>query len=105
MTDTDNIYELNYKMNPTSINKSNLVSKFNAISEKSEIEHNNQSKSKENFPILNIEVISSNFEPKGLILKINPYGYNQSLRKANDGITVFGYEENPDPTNVRNFFF
>ena len=106
MTDTDNIYEINpLQMNPASFNKSNLESKFKEISEKPEIDHNNQSKINENSPILNIEVISSNFEPKGLILKINPLGYNKSLRQANDGITYFGYEENPDPTNVRNFFF
>ena len=34
-----------------------------------------------NYKILNIEIISSCFEPKGLILKINPYGYENSLRK------------------------
>ena len=105
MTDTDNMYELNaYKLLPSSINKSNLNSKFKEISEKPEIDHNNQSKLNENSPILNIEVISSNFEPKGLILKINPLGYNKSLRQANDGITYFGFEENPDPANVRIFF-
>ena len=46
--------------------------------------------------ILNIELISSCFEPQGLILKINPYGYEKSLRKENDGITYFGYEEQKD---------
>ena len=109
MTDTDNMYELNaYKLLPSSINKSNLNSKFKEISEKPEIDNidnfynNDKSQINENSPILNIEVISSNFEPKGLILKINPFGYNQSLRQANDGITYFGYEENPDPANVRN---
>ena len=43
--------------------------------------------------ILNIELISSCFEPKGLILKIGPQGYEKSLRKEKDGITYFGYEE------------
>ena len=49
-----------------------------------------------NAKTLNIEIISSIFEPKGLILKINPYGYEKSLRHSKDGITYFGYEENID---------
>ena len=58
------------------------ISKINEVSQKSQI--------------LNIELISSCFEPKGLILKINPYGYEKSLRNQNDGITYFGYEEQQD---------
>ena len=61
------------------------ISKINEVSKKSQI--------------LNIELISSCFEPKGLILKINPYGYENSLRKEKDGFTYFGYEEQQD--NVR----
>ena len=45
-------------------------------------------------------MISSCFEPKGLILKIGPHGYEKSLRKEKDGITYFGYEETQDNTNV-----
>ena len=41
------------------------ISKINEVSEKSRI--------------LNIELISSCFEPKGLILKIGPYGYENSI--------------------------
>ena len=51
---------------------------------------------------MNIELISSCFEPKGLILKISPFGYEKSLRKENDGITYFGYEEQQD--NVRIYY-
>ena len=69
------------------IDKNNFdnLSKINEVSKKSKI--------------LNIELISSCFEPKGLILKISPFGYEKSLRKENDGITYFGYEEQQD--NVR----
>ena len=66
-------------------NNSNKLLKINEVSN--------------NYKILNIEIISSCFEPKGLILKINPYGYEKSLRNQNDGITYFGYEEQQD--NVR----
>lgn len=45
---------------------------------------------------LNIEVISSSYEPKGLLLKISPLGYENSKRKIKDGITYFGYEENEE---------
>ena len=50
--------------------------------------------------ILNIELISSCFEPKGLILNIGPYGYENSLRKEKDGVTYFGYEEQLDMQKV-----
>ena len=63
------------------ITKNNFdnLSKISEISKKSKI--------------LYLEIISSCFEPKGLKLKINPYGYENSLRKENDGVTYFGYEE------------
>ena len=51
--------------------------------------------------ILNIELISSCFQPKGLILKINPYGYENSLRKENDGLTYFGYEEQQENVRIK----
>ena len=55
--------------------------------------------------ILNIELISSCFEPKGLILKIGPQGYEKSLRKEKDGITYFGYEEEiTENKEVFNYF-
>ena len=53
-----------------------------------------------NYKILNIEIISSCFEPKGLILKINPFGYEKSLRKKKDGFTYFGYEEQVENVNI-----
>ena len=61
------------------------ISKINEVSKKSKILH--------------IELISSCFEPKGLILKIGPYGYENSLRNEKDGITYFGYEEQLDNVN------
>ena len=70
------------------VGNSNNFGNISKINEVSKIAH-----------ILNIELISSCFEPKGLILKISPYGYDKSLRKENDGITYFGYEEQKD--NVR----
>ena len=55
--------------------------------------------------ILNVELISSCFEPKGLILKIGPHGYENSLRKEKDGITYFGYEEEiTENKEVFNYF-
>ena len=33
-------------------------------------------------------------------LKINPYGYENSLRKENDGVTYFGYEEQSENVNI-----
>ena len=42
--------------------------------------------------ILNLEIITSSYISKGTILKITSEGYQQSLRKAKDSITYFGYE-------------
>ena len=42
--------------------------------------------------ILILEIITSSYILKGTILKITSEGYQQSLRKAKDGITYFGYE-------------
>lgn len=70
------------------IDKNNFdnLSKISEISKKSKI--------------LYLEIISSCFEPKGLKLKINPYGYENSLRKENDGVTYFGYEEHLENVNI-----
>ena len=66
--------------------------------------HNNINYSKK-CKILNVELISSCFEPKGLILKIGPHGYENSLRKEKDGITYFGYEEEiTENKEVFNYF-
>ena len=67
----------------------NNISKINKVSKKCKI--------------LNIELISSLFEPKGLILKIGPFGWDKSVRKEKDGITYFGYEELEDKQNVFNY--
>ena len=77
-------------MNMNNINTFDNISKINDVSKKCKI--------------LNIELISSLFEPKGLILKIGPLGYEKSLREEKDGITYFGYEEQQDKEKVNNFF-
>ena len=77
-------------MNINNINTFDNISKINDVSKKCKI--------------LNIELISSLFEPKGLILKIGPLGYEKSLREEKDGITYFGYEEQQDKEKVNNFF-
>ena len=56
-----------------------------------------------NFVASIIELISSLFEPKGLILKIGPFGCEKSLRKEKDGITYFGYEELEEKQKVFNY--
>ena len=75
--------------------KDDLNNNFDNISKINEISKNSK--------ILNIELISSCFEPKGLILKIGPYVYEKSLRKERDGITYFGYEEQFDKNKVINY--
>ena len=70
------------------IDKNNMVN----ISKINEVSKNSKN--------LNIELISSCFEPKGLILKITPFGYEKSLRKETDGITYFGYEEQQDNVSI-----
>ena len=45
--------------------------------------------------ILSIEIITSTYITKGTIIKLTKNGYMQGLRQANDGTTVFGYQE-PD---------
>ena len=97
-------------MENINIGKENLSETFNKIEKEKEKENNNNINNFDNISkineiskkckILNIELISSCFEPKGLILKIGPHGYEKSLRKEKDGITYFGYEETQDNTNV-----
>ena len=93
--------ELNkFKLENIKLGKENLAEAFEKVDK-----HNFDNISKinevsKNSPILNIELMSSCFEPKGLILKINPYGYENSLRRENDGITYFGYEEQQDNVNI-----
>ena len=107
MTETANLENLNKaKIENLKLERSNLSEIFENI-DKNNKNFENVSKIDEvskNAKILNIELISSYFEPKGLILRITPYGYEKSLRKENDGITYFGYEENQED-NVSQFFF
>lgn len=102
MTDSENLDEIkHFKIENINLGKENLVNSIEKINYKAEenISKINEVSKKAN--ILNIEVISSSFEPKGLILKITPYGYEKSRRQANDGITYFGYIEHEDISNVR----
>jgi len=78
-------------------NNINNLKTFDNISKINEVSKNSK--------ILNIELISSLFEPKGLILKIGPLGYEKSLREEKDGITYFGYEELQDTEKVFNYIF
>ena len=94
-------------MDNINLGKENLSKAFNKIENENINNFNNLSKinevSKES-KILNIELISSCFEPKGLILKIGPLGYQKSLRKENDCTTYFGYEELTDDRKVIKYY-
>ena len=48
------------------------------------------------YPQLHLEIINSWLLPKGLNLKINPFGIENSLRNKKDGFTFFGYQDNID---------
>ena len=52
--------------------------------------------------ILIIEIINSTSEPKGLTLKINPFGLVNGQRGSQDGVTYFGFED-LDSSEVRIF--
>ena len=95
VTEQEDLEQLN-KIKLESINKENLTEIFEKIGKENinSISKINQV-SKES-KILKVELISSCFEPTGLILKITPFGYEKSLRKDKDGITYFGYEEQYD---------
>ena len=61
----------------------------------------------ENYPILNISLVSSSLNYSQKNLEINPYGLKNSKRGAKDGIVLFGYEKknknnntNTDTNNV-----
>ena len=61
----------------------------------------------ENYPILNISLVSSSLNYIQKNLEINPYGLKNSKRGAKDGIVLFGYEKknknnntNTDTNNV-----
>ena len=47
----------------------------------------------ENYPILNISLVSSSLNYSQQNLEINPYGLKNSKRGAKDGIVLFGYEK------------
>ena len=60
----------------------------------------------ENYPILNISLVSSSLNYSQQNLEINPYGLKNSKRGAKDGIVLFGYEKknknNNTNTNTNN---
>ena len=47
----------------------------------------------ENYPILNISLVSSSLNYSQQNFEINPYGLINSKRGAKDGIVLFGYEK------------
>ena len=60
----------------------------------------------ENYPILNISLVSSSLNYNQQNFEINPYGLKNSKRGAKDGIVLFGYEKknknNNTNTNTNN---
>lgn len=52
------------------------------------------------YPKLYLEIISSKVYPKGLILKINTAGLEDSRRKKKDGITYFGFIDENENDNI-----
>lgn len=65
------------------------------------IQSNNKTdtKKKNDEKELIIEVLNSWNLPEGLMLKINKYGIQNSLRKKNDGIVYFGYQNEESLNN------
>ena len=86
---------------------SRLETKHKSEEEKDEkIQNITEKNPKKKQKILLLEIINSSFEKVGKKIKINPEGYNLGLRKAKDGITIFGYEEpNSKTKKVRNKLF
>lgn len=95
ITDCENIEDFNQQGN---LGSPNLVrNNLQNIIYEPEIEHIKQINSVlSKAPNLNVEIISSSVEPKGLILQITPLGLINSNRKTKDGITYFGYEKDRD---------
>ena len=54
----------------------------------------------ENYPILNISLVSSSLNFSQQNLEINPYGLKNSKRGAKDGIVLFGYEKKNKNNNT-----
>ena len=54
----------------------------------------------ENYPILNISLVSSSLNYSQKNLEINPYGLKNSKRGAKDGIVLFGYEKKNKNNNT-----
>ena len=88
----ENNNNINYPINSTNTDNMNIVSP-NTIKRLKEIV--NQA------DILEIEILSSPYNPKGLKLTINALGMvENSLRKAFDGYTYFGYLGDNDNDNT-----
>jgi len=95
VTEQEDLEQLN-KIKLESINKENLTEIFEKIGKENVNSISKINQVSKESKILKVELISSCFEPTGLILKITPFGYEKSLRKDKDGITYFGYEEQYD---------
>ena len=54
----------------------------------------------ENYPILNISLVSSSLNYNQQNFEINPYGLKNSKRGAKDGIVLFGYEKKNKNNNT-----
>ena len=92
----------NQNQNVSNLNNNNQnnnsLTHFNKEEYKKEIE-----KVFEFSPNLKIELINSVSLEKGLIIKINPFGMVNSIRKENDGFTYFGFVEPNEPNNTMDF--
>lgn len=89
-TDFENIEDLNNQINK---NPKYLQDNFQSILSAKDLPQITEIKSVlSKAPNLNIEIISSSVEPKGLILEITPLGLINGKRQIKDGVTYFGYE-------------
>lgn len=89
ITDSENIEDFTHQGNLASHNL--IRNDLQNVTNEPEIDQIKQVLSKA--PNLNVEIINSSVEPKGLILQITPLGLINSKRKIKDGITYFGYEK------------
>lgn len=92
ITDSENIEDFGQQGNLGSHNF--IQNDLQKVTYEPEIDRIKQVLSKA--PNLNVEVINSSVEPKGLILQITPLGLINSKRKIKDGITYFGYEKDQE---------
>ena len=101
----NNFNEYNYDLDKTNYMISRLETKYKSEEVYEESQNNFIKDSLKNEKILILEIITSSLDTKGKKIIINPKGYNLGLRQANDGTTIFGYEDpKKNEKKVRNKF-